>query len=185
MHVILVSGSPRCLQLLQSLGFEVQVMLPDVDEMPLVGEDPYDMVVRLATLKVNAIHLPLDCMDYPMIAADTTVYCDNCILGKPVDEQDAIRILHFLSGKEQEVITGYAVKQGEKMCVGSVSTRIRFRNLSQLEIMHYVATGECFDKAGAYGIQGFGAALIASIIGSYTNVVGLPLDEVLMALDRI
>lgn len=182
-NIILASGSPRRLQLLQGLGFEVEVMVPHVDETPLADENPYDMVLRLASLKANAISLPVHRLDYPIIAADTTVFCDNRILGKPADEQDAINMLHFLSGKEQAVITGYAVKERQGVRVGHVSTRIRFRILSRTEITRYVSTGECFDKAGAYGIQGFGAGLISTITGSYTNVVGLPLDEILLALN--
>jgi nucleoside triphosphate pyrophosphatase len=164
------------------VGFKVRVIASHVDETPLEGEDPYDMVVRLALLKVKAVALPADCLDYPVVAADTTVFCDNRILGKPVDEEDAMNILHFLSGKEQEVITGFAIKEGKHEHAAYVSTRLQFRHLSELTIKRYVASGECFDKAGAYGIQGHGAALISTITGSYTNVVGLPLEEVLLAL---
>lgn len=185
MRLILASSSPRRFQLLSNLGFEVLVIAPEVDETPLVEEGPYDMVLRLAKLKADAIIRPSDCLDCPIVAADTIVYCDNQILGKPIDEQHAITTLNFLSGKEQQVITGYAVRQGQRERLGSVSTRIRFRTLSQQEIMNYIATGEHLDKAGAYGIQGCGAGLIKSFMGNYTNVIGLPLDEILSALDHV
>src|SRR5437879_4146584 len=101
MRLILASSSPRRLQLLSGLGFDVRVIAPEVDETPLVEEGPYDMVIRLAKLKANAITRPVDCLDCPIVAADTIVYCDNQILGKPMDEKHAIATLKFLSGKEQ------------------------------------------------------------------------------------
>lgn len=185
MSLILASSSPRRLQLLGGLGYVVQVIVPDVDETQWEGESPYDMVVRLAKLKANAVILPEDCLNFPVVAADTTVYCDNVILGKPRDLEDAVRILQFLSGKDQKVITGYAVKKGKHENVGAVTTHIRFRVLSQTEIIRYVETGECLDKAGAYGIQGLGAGFVSTFTGSYTNVIGLPLDEILVALDGV
>lgn len=185
MRIILASGSPRRFQLLKGLGYDVHVISPDIDETPLSNEGPREMVMRLATLKANAIALSNIDSHCPIVAADTTVYCENRMLGKPTDEQDAVNILNFLSDKEQEVITGYCIKQGDHEQVDAVSTHIRFRALSQIEIMNYVATGECLDKAGAYGIQGFGAGLVSYFSGSYTNVIGLPLEQILLALDAV
>jgi len=181
-EVILASSSPRRLQLLQSLGLSVQSFSPDVDESPLTAESPRDMVIRLARLKANAVNvLP----HIPVIGADTTVCFETHVLGKPKDKEEAVRILTLLSGQEHEVLTGYAVKLGSHEEVGCETTKVSFRKLSQDEILAYIQTGEPFDKAGAYGIQGWGASLIDQVKGSYTNVMGLPLKEIQAVLRRV
>jgi septum formation protein len=185
MNIILASSSPRRLRLLSNFGFDIHLRIPDVDETPLENENASDMVIRLAKLKANALILPEKMKNWPIIAADTIVCCETQVLGKPQDKQDAVRILTFLSGKKQEVITGYALKKGIQEITGMVSTTIVFRNLSEIEIQHYVETEEPMDKAGAYGIQGHGASLLKTIHGSYSNVIGLPVDEVLMSLKSL
>lgn len=193
-QVFLASSSPRRLQLLQALGFEVQVIVPDVDETQLAEELPADMVVRLAKNKANAARIKeqkqskekqINPIDLPIIAADTIVCLKDIVLGKPQDQDDAIRILHLLSGKMHRVVTGYAVKKGEQEKIGFVTTEVTFRELTEEQILTYVQTGEPLDKAGAYGIQGLGACLIDHINGSYTNVIGLPVNEVLKALGNL
>ncbi len=185
MNIILASSSPRRLALLGNFGFDIHLKTPEVDETPLENENPAEMVIRLAKLKANAVFLEENMKNWPIIAADTTVCCENQILSKPENKQDAIRILSFLSGKKHEVITGYCIKKDKQEISGIVKTEIIFRNLSQDEIKRYVETEEPLDKAGAYGIQGYGASLVKTINGSYSNVVGLPVDKVLMALDSL
>lgn len=185
MNIILASSSPRRLMLLSNFGFDIQVRIPDVDETPLENENATDMVIRLAKLKANALLLPENMKNWPIIAADTTVCCETQILGKPQDKQDAIRILSFLSGKKHEVISGYCIKKDKQLIAGLAITKIVFRNLSKNEIKLYVETEEPMDKAGAYGIQGHGASLIKAINGSYSNVIGLPVDKILASLNSL
>ncbi len=181
-QVILASTSPRRYQLLHSLGFEIEIFAPNVDETPLESEKPDHMVMRLAKLKANAV---VSNSKLPIIAADTTVCLGTEMFGKPTDLQDAVRMLSTLSGKEHQVLTGYAVRLGIKEIVNYVTTTVSFRALSLDEIEAYVHTGEPLDKAGSYGIQGLGACLIDHLQGSYTNVMGLPLKEILASLSEL
>lgn len=186
MRIVLASESPRRLQLLQSIGFEVIVVPPKVIEEPLIGEGPKDMVLRLAQLKANAIYtVPGLPEGLPIIAADTIVCLDQIVLGKPKDNKDAARMLKMLSGRVHEVITGSIVKIGSNEKLISVTTEVSFRVLSEAQIDYYVKTGESLDKAGAYGIQGIAASLTDQIKGSYTNVMGLPVNEILQALKEL
>lgn len=182
MKVILASSSPRRFQLLTTLGFEVLVMVPDVDEVQLAGESPQDMVVRLARLKANSVKTELNLSDLPIIAADTIVCLGDLVLGKPKNNNDAIEMLTRLSGKEHTVITGYAVKMRQHEKVGYEASKVFFRELSEAEILAYVRCGESLDKAGAYAIQGAGASLIDEVKGNYTNVIGLPVNKILTVL---
>jgi septum formation protein len=146
------------------------------------------MVTRLAKMKAESIQIDEkigNMASIPIIAADTIVCIDDHILGKPKDETDAIRMLELLSNKTHEVVTGYTVKLGMKEKVNSVITKVSFRELSLEQIKAYVKTKEPLDKAGSYGIQGFGASLIDQIQGSYSNVVGLPIKELLSSLQEI
>jgi septum formation protein len=117
-----------------------------------------------------------------VLAADTVVHLDSEVLGKPVDRRDARRMLAALSGGWHRVTTGFCARRDGGEVSDTVTTRVRFRSLSAQLIASYVATQEPMDKAGAYGIQGLGSALVSEIVGSYTNVVGLPLAEVVEAL---
>lgn len=173
-NIVLASASPRRRELLQSLGLEFQVQIPDVDETPRPSESPRAFAERLAAEKAAAI--PVD-DDTVLIAADTIVVHNEIILGKPCDEAEAFSMLSDLSGNSHEVITGVSVKRGARTAVFSVSTAVDFRPLVEEEINAYIASGDPMDKAGAYAIQGGAAHMVRSIEGSYTNVVGLPLCE--------
>ncbi len=184
--VVLASASPRRLQLLATAGVVVTVMPTDIDETPHEGESPADLVRRLACEKAAAS----TAMGALVIAADTTVALGSVILNKPLDDDDARRMLHLLSGRRHSVFTGWCVRDTRGVDAGAaavvvagvVETGVVFRELDDDDISAWLATGEHLDKAGAYGIQGAAAALVATVDGSLTNVIGLPVDEVLRAL---
>ena len=171
--IILASGSPRRRELLKDLGIEFEIFKPDVDESRLKDEKPEDLCLRLSRLKAKsgAEKFP----DSIIIAADTIVVIDEKILGKPKGREDAFRMLKILQGREHEVITGVSVAQNGKIISHAEHTIVKFTELNDSEIREYVSFGESDDKAGAYAIQGRGAALIERIDGDYFNVVGLPL----------
>lgn len=173
--MILASASPRRRELLTQIGVLFTVDPADIDESLLVQEAPLAYVERMAREKAQAVAVrhPGD----TVLGSDTTVVCDGAILAKPVDRDDAVRMLTALSGRSHQVLTAVALVTGERVRSQVVTTEVRFRELSIDEIHAYVATGEPMDKAGAYGIQGFGAVFVADMKGSYSNVVGLPLTE--------
>lgn len=177
--LVLASGSPRRLELLRRLGTDPRVQPADVDETPRPGEPPHELAVRLARAKVGAVGGD----DVLVVGADTVVGVGTSVLGKPTDVDDARAMLELLSGREHLVVTGVAVRRGRQVHAEAEATRVRFRELLASEVDWYLATGEPDDKAGAYGLQGAGAALVEGIVGSYTNVVGLPLG-LLVALAR-
>lgn len=170
--IVLASGSPRREHLLAQLGVSFTVRLPDVDETPLPGEDPAVYVERLARAKALAVHADPDAL---VIAADTTVDVDGEILGKPVDAHDARRMLRRLSARAHHVHTGVAVRRRTTVLSAVADTIVQFEPLSETTVEWYLATGEPFGKAGAYALQGAGAALVTKVTGSVSNVVGLPL----------
>lgn len=180
--IILASASPRRAELLESAGIRFEVVAGHIDETPLPGEQPLDHVLRLATEKAREV-ARRECADY-FIGADTIVLCDDEIMGKPSDGNDAERMLKKLSGREHSVVTGYAVydKRSETLRSGAIETKVIFKPLREDEILAYIATGCPMDKAGAYAIQGGAAHMVERIDGSYTNVVGLPLCEVVETL---
>lgn len=175
-RVVLASGSPRRLELLRSAGIEPVVVPSDIDEAPLEREGPVEHVMRLASAKALAAPAGEDDL---VIAADTTVDLDGRILAKPVDVADARRMLTELSGRDHLVHTGVAVSRGGAQQVHAVSTTVRFAVLDDATIDWYLSTGESFDKAGGYALQGSGACLVESVTGSVSNVIGLPLVELL------
>jgi septum formation protein len=182
MRVLLASSSPRRKHLLESVGFDLEILSPEIDETPMFNESAYALVQRLSKQKANA------CVNegrLPVVAADTVVVLAGEILGKPQDAGDARRMLSALSGVQHEVLTGFWVSSRSKALGGVVSTRVWFRKLTSYEIDLYVDSREPLDRAGAYAIQERGAALVDRIEGSYTNVVGLPVKEVLEALEAI
>ncbi len=180
--IILASSSPRRRDLLRQIGVDFDIFPADVNESILAGESPEDYAVRVSLDKVRVVAKKVG--EGIIIAADTIVVFKDIVLGKPVDSEDAKRMLEMLSGKMHRVITGLAVMNaatGVVICRAS-TTSVWFRNLDEDEVKKYVLSGEPLDKAGAYGIQGKGALLVARIEGCYNNVVGLPLallDEVL------
>ena len=182
--LLLASRSPRRADLLRTLGVEFRLVDVEVDETPGRHEAPDAYVRRLAREKARAGQAAAPAASPPVLAADTTVVLDGEILGKPLDDADARAMLARLAGRPHEVLTGVAVLDGRGLLVDTVvATRVRFRALTPAEIAAYVASGEPLDKAGAYGIQGLGGALVERIEGSYSNVVGLPLAETLALLD--
>ena len=178
-RLVLASASPRRRELLGQLGLRFDVVPADIDESPRAGEEPRDYVLRLAREKAAAVAAD----DAVVIAADTTVAIDGLILGKPADLDDAREMLRSLAGREHDVHTGVAVRVRERTAIAVETTRVTFAPLDASAIEWYLSTGEPFDKAGAYAIQGAGGALVERIDGSASNVVGLPLTLV-VALAR-
>ena len=176
--LILASGSPRREELLRAAGLEFEKLVPDIDETPLPGEAPDTFVCRTAREKAES----LSANGSIILAADTAVVDGERILGKPVDADDAAAMLRSLSGRTHEVMTGVCIRFPDDTLCFHVETRVTFRNLSEEEIADYVATEEPMDKAGAYAIQGGAAKMVRRVEGSYSNVVGLPLCEVVEAL---
>ena len=184
-RLILASKSPRRYELLKQVGLDFEVIPSSVKEDFVQKESPADHVIRLAEAKARDV-----ARQYPghwVIAADTVVYINGPILGKPKDREEAVEMLHRLSGREHWVLTGYSVCHLEKRKNDkeAVQTAVKVKGLTPGEIEWYVQTGEPFDKAGGYGIQGIGSFMIESIRGSYTNVVGLPLCELIQMLSRL
>jgi septum formation protein len=177
--LILASTSPRRRELIAVLGIPFRVVAPDgVDETPRDGESPRELARRLAAEKAQSVG------GDPVLAADTVVEIDGDILGKPVDADDARRMLQRLSGRTHLVHTAVAVRAGEgvRVEVEVVTTSVRFIPLTPEAIEWYLATGEPFDKAGAYAIQGAGGVFVEGVEGSVSNVVGLPLATVVAML---
>lgn len=179
--IILGSGSERRYMLLNALGFDVNVVVSKTTEELRSDESPEDNALRIAQEKLAA--LAIDAGNTPVVCADTIVVCDGNILGKPKNLDDAQRMLALLSGKLHHVITAFVVKKGNIVKAGVIKTAVRFRNLTAREIAHYVATNSVLDKSGSYAIQDAGASLIDDINGSISNVIGLPVKEVLAAVE--
>lgn len=178
--LILASTSPRRAELLKSAGLAFTVSHPDADEKLHVGETPVEYAVRTAREKAESLPAPPGTI---ILGADTVVAAEGQILGKPADADDAAAMLRLLSGKMHEVITGVCLRSAKKTVCLHVTTAVLFRDLSDEEISAYVATGDPLDKAGAYAIQNGAAGMVRRIDGSYSNVVGLPLCEVIEALE--
>ncbi len=174
-RLVLASASPRRQEMLARVGLSFQTVPVEVDESLAPGEEAAAAAVRLARAKAAAAARP----GAAVLAADTLVSLAGQVLGKPADAGQAREMLSALAGREHLVITGYCLALAGELHCGQVESRVRFRHLRQAEIAAYVASGEPFDKAGAYGVQGLGAALVESLAGSYCNVVGLPLAAVL------
>lgn len=182
---ILASASPRRREMLAALGLEFQVEAADADEQVLPGEGAEEFVVRVAEDKARLV-----AERYPgvwVLAADTVVVLDHQILGKPVDAEEAVGMLKRLSGRGHEVWTGFCLSQvgrKDQVC-RAVRTEVRFAKLPESVIRAYVRSGDPLDKAGSYGIQSLGGFMVAAISGSYSNVVGLPLAEVLAEMTAL
>jgi len=185
MSIILASQSPRRRALLHQIGIrDFRVLPAEADETIPEGMPPEEAVKLLSGRKAEAV-VPTAAPGDIVIAADTVVALDSVILGKPADERDAKRMLSLLSGKSHRVYTGVTVRRGRESLYSLSWAEVTFRSLSTSEIVGYIATGEPMDKAGAYGIQGYGALLISGLKGDYYAVVGLPLcplGEMLAAL---
>jgi septum formation protein len=179
--VVLASSSPRRRELLSLLGLSFDVAPADVDESWRNGEAPEVHTERLAREKAAAVRRP----GAVTVAADTIVVVDGEILGKPADAAEARAMLRRLAGRGHVVHTAIAVAYGERRASGVVSTRVWFRPLDGAAIAAYVATGEPMDKAGAYGIQGYGAVLVDRIEGDYFTVMGLGLARLADLLGEV
>ena len=183
MRLILASASPRRAELLRAAGIEFDVHPAHVDERELGDESPDAYVRRVAEAKARAINARF--ARSLVLAADTTVVADRHLLGKPIDVEDARRMLHMLSGRVHDVITAVTLIAPDR----AVDTRtdlttVEFSQLSQTEIDWYVSSGEPMDKAGGYAIQGLASRFVTRIVGSYSNVVGLPVALVHEMLER-
>jgi septum formation protein len=178
-RLILASKSPRRSELLEQAGITFSVIPSDFDESTVAMSDPGSYVIALA--KSKAVDISEKHPASWVIGADTIVLIDRKILGKPGSKEEARDMLQRLSGKTHQVLTGYCIccKKKNRFYSETVKTDVRFKKLSDAEIEWYIQTDEPFDKAGAYAIQGLGTFLVKSINGSYTNVVGLPVCEVM------
>jgi septum formation protein len=172
-RVVLASASPRRRDLLNLIGIAHEVRPANIDETMRPREAPRRYAERLAREKASAIATRDP--DLITIGADTVVVIDRKVLGKPADAADAARMLRMLSGREHTVITAVAVARGRKLRSAIEEVRVKFRRLRDDEIEAYIAMGEPMDKAGAYGIQGYGATIVERIEGDYFAVMGLPL----------
>ena len=183
--LVLASASPRRRFLLDLVGFDFEVIPPAVDEEEHAHEDPMTHVHRLATMKARSVASGLT--GGLVLGADTIVLLDGEILEKPRDEEEAFEMLSRLAGEWHVVYTGLAVVDAAtgESAVGHETTRVRIRDMNPAEIRAYIATGEPMDKAGSYGIQGYGAAIVEAVEGCYFNVVGLPLVRLLRLLREL
>ena len=184
MKIILASQSPRRKELLERMGIkDFETISPNVDESAFHGLPPEELVRRLSAEKAAAVAGKVG-EDAIVIAADTVVALEGAVLGKPADELDAFKMLSALSGVRHQVYTGVTVCRGGEKQTAHEVTDVTFRELSEREIEDYISTGEPMDKAGAYGIQGYGALLIQGISGDYYNVMGLPVCRLSGMLSR-
>ena len=209
-QIILASASPRRKELLERLGFTVKVIPSSIDESRMEGESPENYVKRLARSKCLTVVNRLQTTLYPtsspetppqrttaiggrhseprwVIGADTCVVLGDTIMGKPKDTSEAASMLTQLSGKRHRVISGFCIHdlKKDKEGVQAVSTEVLFKTLTAPEIEKYITVGESMDKAGSYAVQGVGAYLVDSVVGSYTNVVGLPLCQMVEMMEEM
>ena len=182
-RIVLASQSPRRRELLSLIGIPHDVQPADLDESVLPGEMPREHAERLARSKAEAIALREPAA--AIIGSDTIVVLDGCILGKPVDAADAKGMLERLSGRTHTVLTAVAVAHRGRTVSGVESVEVTFRPLSAQQIEAYIATGEPMDKAGAYGIQGYGAVIVERVHGDYFAVMGLALGRLVGLLDEV
>ncbi|EOC99829.1 Maf family protein [Caldisalinibacter kiritimatiensis] len=183
-QIVLASGSPRRKEILSNFNVDIEVITSDIDEKVNNDEKPEIVAMTLAFEKAYDVANKVE-KGKIILAADTIVY-HNHILGKPEDESEAFKMLKALSGKEHSVITGICIMESGtyKKVVDCGKTQVKFKDLTNDKIKRYLATEEYKDKAGAYGIQGYGALLVERIKGSYLNVVGLPISKVEYLLEK-
>mgnify|MGYP001393977904 CR=1 FL=1 len=181
-EIVLASGSPRRKELLQGLGLDLTIQPSTLDEpLPEDDESPQEYALRMAEMKTRDVANQHP--DVTVIGADTIVVLNDRIMGKPHNEEDALNMLKALAGEKHQVITAFCIiLDNSKAVTQAVVTDVYMRESSDKELLGYIATGEPVDKAGAYAIQGIGTFLVKDIKGSYTNVVGLPLTEVIETL---
>jgi septum formation protein len=185
MALILASGSVRRAELLTAAGFTFQVQPADVDETVQAGEEPKPYALRVAAAKASSVAAECRESGTVVLAADTVVVADGRIMGKPADAADARSMLKALSGAVHDVHTAVVLRSGTREACEVVTTRVHLLPLTDREITWYIATGEPWGKAGAYGIQGRAARFIDWIEGSWSNVVGLPIATVHRLLNEV
>ena len=194
-RLYLASASPRRRELLRQIGIGFEPLLlreraprgPDVSEATRPGESPDDYVRRVCRAKAGVAWrriLERGLVRNPVLAADTAVFVDGMLLGKPADRDDAARMLRLLSGTTHRVLTAVAIQFGDRIEMAVNDSVVRFSELSPKDIADYVDSGEPMDKAGAYAIQGRAAAFIPELHGSYSGVMGLPLYETAALIER-
>ncbi len=172
--IVLASASPRRSELLRAAGIQFEIRVANVDETQLPGEAPQSYVARLARTKALTVAQPNEIV----LGADTTVVIGHETAGKPVDIDDAKRMLRLLSGHWHEVLTGVSLVRNDEIQTEVAVTRVKFATMSEAEMEWYATSGEPDDKAGAYAIQGLASRFVERIEGSYSNVVGLPIETV-------
>ncbi len=175
--IYLASQSPRRCALLEQIKVKYQQVAVNVDETPLPQETPENYVNRLALAKAQA-----GATSCPVLGADTAIVCDGQLFGKPVDKNEAKKMLRQLSGRSHQVLTAVALVSATSKRSRLNISQVHFRQLSEADIQAYVATGEPLDKAGSYAIQGLASVFIERIDGSYSGVMGLPLYETALLL---
>jgi septum formation protein len=187
MRFILASSSPRRRELIASLGIAFDIIKPDIDETQHADEHPLDYVQRLSREKADAVAHMIDNTPAIILAADTVVILGDEILGKPVDATDARAILGRLRGRGHVVCTAFTLlnTESQQIITQPIQTTVHMRDYSDDEIEAYIATGDCYDKAGGYAIQHPQFKPVQQIDGDYNNVVGLPLDAVRVVLDEM
>lgn len=185
-NIVLASASPRRSELLSQVGIEYEVIPSNIPEELLDGETPSEHVIRLAFQKASEVAGKVGGGKW-VIGSDTVVIINDEILGKPEDRADAISMLKKLSGREHKVITGYSIINSSSAAEikKAVETIVKFKRLTDDEIKGYVDSGEPMDKAGAYAIQGLGSFMVEGIVGSYSNVVGLPVCQIVNDLEAL
>jgi septum formation protein len=183
--LILASASPRRRELLERMGLVLEIVPADVDETPHPGERPLDYARRIAGEKCDKVAAGRPASPLAVVAADTTVIVDDTILGKPADQADARAMLARLAGRRHEVATAYRIRLGDRTAERVVTTAVSFRALRTPEVDAYLASGEWHGKAGGYAVQGIAAAFVTDLRGSVTNVIGLPLAELLADLQAL
>lgn len=185
MKILLASASPRRRELLATVGYDVVVFAPVVTEITEIDDNDFVRLAQInAQMKAREVYKTKGLMNQQVIlSADTVVICDDEHFAKPADAHEARAMLKALSGIKHRVVTSYCLLDDTHELLRAVSTEVEFRALKDFEIDGYLKTNEWRDKAGAYAVQGLGAALIRHVVGSLTNVVGLPLEEVLRDAD--
>ena len=191
--LVLASSSPRRKSLLNMYNIDLAIVKPEIREKIMEGEIPEQVAMSLSFEKANDVkrklysgELVLDSDNQIILAADTIVACEGEILGKPKDEDEALSMIEFLNNREHEVITGICIMDANTnlKVIDYEKTIVKFRNLSDEKIRKYIEIGEYIDKAGGYGIQGYGRLLVEYIHGCYFNVVGLPISKLDYLLER-
>ncbi|MGL6107622.1 Maf family protein [Romboutsia sp.] len=178
MDIILASASPRRKEILENTNIKFSIIKSEIDEVLLENELPCQVAIRLALEK--SMDIATKHRSSLVIGADTIVVLDDMVLGKPKDEEDATNMLRRLSNREHQVITGISLinLDNNKKIIDYVVSNVKFKDLSDEDIKDYINTKESLDKAGAYGIQGYGALLVEKIEGDYFNIVGLPISKI-------